>query len=63
MVEREGGGVKQGCSSFVCSFCGKRCEEVKKLIMGPAVAICDECVAQCAAIIGDEKKEEKPDGG
>lgn len=36
-----------------CSFCGKSDKEVKKLIVGPGVSICNECVAQCEAIIDD----------
>jgi ATP-dependent Clp protease ATP-binding subunit ClpX len=34
-----------------CSFCGKSQEEVKKLIAGPAVYICDECIELCNEII------------
>ncbi len=35
-----------------CSFCGKGQEEVRKLIMGPGVYICDECVKRCEDILG-----------
>jgi ATP-dependent Clp protease ATP-binding subunit ClpX len=47
-----------------CSFCGKSQKEVRKLIAGPGVYICDECVSLCGEIIADEmEKEEKlPDG-
>jgi len=47
-----------------CSFCGKTQKEVRKLIAGPGVYICDECVTLCGEIIADEiEKEEKlPDG-
>ena len=44
-----------------CSFCGKNQSEVKKLIAGPSVYICDECVSLCNDIIKEdlaEKKEE-----
>ena len=34
-----------------CSFCGKNQSEVKKLIAGPSVYICDECVALCLSLI------------
>ncbi len=34
-----------------CAFCGKRKDEVDKLVAGPGVCICDECVALCVAII------------
>jgi hypothetical protein len=37
-----------------CSWCGKHASEVKKLITGPGVQICDECVAFCALILRDE---------
>lgn len=35
-----------------CSFCGKRRGEVKKLVSGPRVFICNECVARCREVIG-----------
>ncbi len=41
-----------------CSFCGKPQDEVKKLIAGPDVYICDECVDLCADIIADGMEEE-----
>ena len=41
-----------------CSFCGKSQHEVKKLIAGPSVFICDECIALCNDIIRDEVNEE-----
>ena len=40
-----------------CSFCGKSQHEVKKLIAGPTVFICDECVELCMDIIKEEKKD------
>src|SRR3984885_3143205 len=39
-----------------CSFCGKSQHEVRKLIAGPTVFICDECVELCMDIIGEENK-------
>ena len=39
---------------FRCSFCGKSQTEVKKLIAGPGVFICDECVALCRPIIAEK---------
>src|SRR5579872_6976966 len=39
---------------FHCSFCGKRRREVRKLISGPRVFICDECVGLCNEIIARE---------
>lgn len=41
-------------SGLRCSFCGKHQEEIKKLIAGPGVYICDECVDLCNQIIGEE---------
>jgi ADP-ribose pyrophosphatase len=37
-----------------CSFCGKEQSQVRKLVAGPGVYICDECVELCAAIVGEE---------
>jgi ATP-dependent Clp protease ATP-binding subunit ClpX len=37
-----------------CSFCGKSQHEVKKLIAGPSVFICDECIELCNDIVRDE---------
>lgn len=42
--------------SMYCSFCGKSQHEVKKLIAGPSVFVCDECVELCNEIIRDEVK-------
>jgi ATP-dependent Clp protease ATP-binding subunit ClpX len=43
-------------NTLYCSFCGKSQREVRKLIAGPTVFICDECVELCRDIIGDEYK-------
>ena len=43
---------------LVCSFCGKSQDEVKKLIAGPSVYICDECVSLCNEIIQEEYEQE-----
>src|SRR5512141_1861809 len=43
-------------STLYCSFCGKNQHEVRKLIAGPTVFICDECVELCMDIIGEENK-------
>ena len=43
---------------FFCSFCGKNQKEVKKLIAGPSVYICNECIKLCGEIIEDEEKEQ-----
>ena len=43
--------------TLLCSFCGKNQNEVKKLVAGPSVFICDECVDLCNDIIQEESKE------
>ena len=45
-------------SQLFCSFCGKNQEEVKKLIAGPSVYICDECIELCNDIIAEEEERE-----
>jgi len=52
-----------GDSTLYCSFCGKSQHDVKKLIAGPTVFICDECIELCNEIIveelsGEDKKDE-----
>ena len=49
-----------GMDDFHCSFCQKRRREVRKLISGPRVFICDECVALCNDIIAKEEAAERP---
>ena len=47
-----------------CSFCGKSQKEVKKLIAGPSVYICDECISLCNDILAEEvQKEERSEAG
>ena len=48
----------EGEKLLYCSFCGKSQHEVKKLIAGPSVFICDECVDLCNDIIREEVQEE-----
>jgi len=48
--------------ALVCSFCGKGQEEVKKLIAGPTVYICDECIDLCNDIIAEESRLEEKAG-
>ena len=47
-----------------CSFCGKSQSAVKKIVAGPGVFICDECVELCNEILNEEevKEEENQDG-
>ena len=48
---------KNNKNILYCSFCGKSQHEVRKLIAGPTVFICDECVELCMDIIKEESKE------
>src|SRR5437773_8571643 len=49
---------KRDGASLTCSFCGKAQKEVKKLIAGPTVYICDECIGLCNDIIAEEIEKE-----
>ncbi|MDX1778109.1 MAG: ClpX C4-type zinc finger protein, partial [Thermodesulfobacteriota bacterium] len=44
--------------NLFCSFCGKNQDEVRKLIAGPSVYICDECIELCNDIIAEENERE-----
>lgn len=48
-----------GNGTLCCSFCGKSQKEVKKLIAGPGVYICDECIELCNDIIAEERDREE----
>jgi len=58
MTDRKGSSEKL----LYCSFCGKSQHEVKKLIAGPSVFICDECIDLCNDIIRDEASGEPASG-
>ena len=47
--------------NLFCSFCGKNQKEVQKLIAGPAVYICDECIQLCSEIIEEEQEKDTED--
>ena len=53
---------KEEGSNVACSFCGKSQKEVKKLIAGPTVYICDECIELCNDIIAEESTREGESG-
>ena len=57
MTEDRQGRSADGGKILYCSFCGKSQHEVRKLIAGPSVFICDECVALCNDIIREELEE------
>ena len=49
--------IGDGGDLLKCSFCGKSQKQVKKLIAGPGVYICDECIDLCNEIIEEELSE------
>lgn len=53
--------MKELTSKLRCSFCSKGQSEVKKLIAGPTVYICNECVDICVEIIIDSSRQEGAD--
>ncbi len=57
--QRGNGGKDSKDKIFHCSFCGKSQHEVRKLIAGPSVYVCDECVLLCNDIINEEGRDEK----
>jgi ATP-dependent Clp protease ATP-binding subunit ClpX len=59
MADKKG---SSGEKVLYCSFCGKSQHEVKKLIAGPSVFICDECIELCNDIIRDEVPADGPGG-
>src|SRR5512145_1396583 len=50
---------KRDNQTLCCSFCGKSQKEVKKLIAGPTVYICDECIGLCNDIIAEEVERDE----
>ncbi len=57
-MERKRGDTRDG--NLNCSFCGKSQKEVKKLIAGPTVYICDECIGLCNDIMTEEVEKDEP---
>ncbi|HWP54001.1 MAG TPA: ClpX C4-type zinc finger protein, partial [Pyrinomonadaceae bacterium] len=55
--------VRRTDDTLRCSFCGKSQNEVKKLIAGPTVYICDECIGLCNDIIAEEVEKDEPYAG
>lgn len=58
-MSEKNSGDKDGDKLLYCSFCGKSQHEVRKLIAGPSVFICDECVDLCNDIITEEMQDAK----
>ncbi|MDQ2068946.1 ATP-dependent Clp protease ATP-binding subunit ClpX [Natronospira bacteriovora] len=61
MTDEKGGKNDDG-KLLYCSFCGKSQHEVRKLIAGPSVFVCDECVELCNDIIREEMQESSESG-
>ena len=57
MSDEKSGGGEDSKKLLYCSFCGKSQHEVRKLIAGPSVFVCDECVELCNDIIREELQE------
>jgi len=62
MSDDRQGRANDGGKILYCSFCGKSQHEVRKLIAGPSVFICDECVELCNDIIREELEEKAATG-
>ncbi|MEM6485593.1 MAG: ATP-dependent Clp protease ATP-binding subunit ClpX [Pseudomonadota bacterium] len=62
-MSKETTGTDDGGKLLYCSFCGKSQHEVRKLIAGPSVFICDECVDLCNDIIREEVQEANSEDG
>jgi len=52
---RSAASARKPTAALTCSFCGKHQRKVNKLIAGPGVYICNECVDQCVEIIAQER--------
>ncbi len=62
-MSNERSGKGEDGKLLYCSFCGKSQHEVRKLIAGPSVFVCDECVELCNDIIREEMQEKTASGG
>jgi ATP-dependent Clp protease ATP-binding subunit ClpX len=62
-MSNERNGKGEDGKLLYCSFCGKSQHEVRKLIAGPSVFVCDECVELCNDIIREEMQEKTASGG
>jgi ATP-dependent Clp protease ATP-binding subunit ClpX len=64
MTEKDNGGRGDDNGKLLyCSFCGKSQHEVRKLIAGPSVFVCDECVELCNDIIREKMEEKSTEAG
>ena len=54
-IRRRAASARKSTSTLTCSFCGKHQRQVTKLIAGPGVYICNECIDRCLEIIAQER--------
>ena len=54
-IRRHAASARKFTSTLTCSFCGKQQRQVNKLIAGPGVYICNECIDLCVEIIARER--------
>ena len=54
--------AEQTDATLNCTFCGKSAGQVKKLIAGPSVSICDECVKICNEVLADDEIAARVEG-
>ena len=52
---RQAASARKSTATLTCSFCGKHQRQVNKLIAGPDVYICNECIDRCVEIIAKER--------
>jgi ATP-dependent Clp protease ATP-binding subunit ClpX len=52
---RHAASARKSTATLTCSFCGKHQRQVNKLIAGPDVYICNECIDRCVEIIAKER--------
>ena len=62
MSDKETDNDRKQDKLLYCSFCGKSQNDVRKLIAGPSVFVCDECVELCNEIIREESEDGETDG-
>jgi ATP-dependent Clp protease ATP-binding subunit ClpX len=54
-ISRRAAGARKSTATLTCSFCGKHQRQVTKLVAGPGVYICDQCVDRCVEIIAQDR--------
>ena len=54
-IRKRAASARKSTPTLTCSFCGKHQRQVKKLIAGPDLYICNECIDRCVEIIAQER--------